>query len=212
MVSFSLTCVSSVMAKKPRHKGYWFVALAAMLQIDFGVCQYGAPCSSAANCTEPSAPHCYVFFVDRTGGANTRSYTDTVPQPTNLDIKGICVECKRDCDCGVNKYCGLGEWTIPRIESRNSGTAGGRSDAESKSILKSIELYGVAYLNMKIRSRCLDYSMPQGFCSVHYDTPSGEIVSQKNADGSTVPILRVANSNLTRSVEGASVPPPPCFR
>ena len=178
------------------------VLLHAAGVIDFCHCQYGSPCTTAANCTDPSAPHCSIFFTDATGGANTRSYTDATPQPTDLDVRGICVECKTDCDCGINRYCGLGEWAIPPTKSLNSGTAGAHTDADYKTIMKSIELYGVAYLNMKIKSRCRDYSLPAGFCSVHYDTPSGQIVAQKNADGSTVPILRVANSNLTVSVAG----------
>ena len=181
----------------------WLAVLNGLAQMEFGCCQYGSPCTTAANCTDPSAPHCSIYFTDATGAANTRSYTDSTPQPTNLDVRGICVECKTDCDCGINRYCGLGEWTIPQTVSQNSGTAGASSDAGYKTIIKSIQLYGIAYLNMRIKSRCRDYSMPSGFCSVHYGTPSATIVEQKNADGSTVPILRIANSNLTTSVQGA---------
>jgi hypothetical protein len=177
-----------------------FVIVCVATMFDVVQCQYGSPCISAANCTDPSAPHCTIFFTDATGGANTRSYTDDTPQPSNLDVRGICVECKTDCDCGINRYCGLGEWTIPATKSLNSGTAGAHTDAEYKTTMKSIELYGIAYLNMKIKSKCRDYVLPQGFCSVHYDTPSAQIVAQKKSDGSTVPILRVANSNLTISV------------
>ena len=179
----------------------WVIVLCATAMFDVGYCQYGSPCTTAANCTDPSAPHCSIFFTDASGGANTRSYNDDTPQPSNLDVRGICVECKTDCDCGINRYCGLGEWTIPATKSLNSGTAGAHTDTDYKTIMKSIELYGIAYLNMKITSRCRDYSLPQGFCSVHYDTPSAQIVAQKNADGSTVPMLRVANSNLTISVQ-----------
>ena len=33
--------------------------------------------------------------------------------------------------------------------------------------MKEMELYGTAFQGLKIRSRCLDYVMPQEHCSAH---------------------------------------------
>lgn len=65
--------------------------------------------------------------------------------------------------------------------------------------MKEMELYGTAFQGLKIRSRCLDYVMPQEHCSAHVkDTLSTLVVEQKNEDGKTRPVYRAAPGKLSQ--------------
>jgi len=65
--------------------------------------------------------------------------------------------------------------------------------------MKEMELYGTAFQGLKIRSRCLDYAMPQEHCSAHVkDTLSTLVVEQKNEDGKTRPVYRAAPGKLSQ--------------
>lgn len=86
--------------------------------------QYGSTCSSSADCTDVAYPHCSIYWMDQTLGANTESYSDPAPKPSPAQVKGVCVQCRTDCDCAVNQYCGAGDISIAAEISRNSGTAG----------------------------------------------------------------------------------------
>merc|ERR1711966_190437 len=105
--------------------------------------------------------------MDQTLGANTESYSDPAPKPSPAQVKGVCVQCRTDCDCAVNQYCGAGDISIAAEISRNSGTAGQTTETDYKRLMKEMELYGTAFQGLKIRSRCLDYAMPQEHCSAH---------------------------------------------
>ncbi len=56
-------------------------------------------------------------------------------------VKGVCVECRNDCDCQVNQYCGVGDIKIEKFTSSNVGTAGAFCTSE---ILRHMRLISFA--------------------------------------------------------------------
>eukprot|EP00277_Geminigera_cryophila_P045307 CAMPEP_0173069722 /NCGR_PEP_ID=MMETSP1102-20130122/8185_1 /TAXON_ID=49646 /ORGANISM="Geminigera sp., Strain Caron Lab Isolate" /LENGTH=324 /DNA_ID=CAMNT_0013937843 /DNA_START=394 /DNA_END=1368 /DNA_ORIENTATION=+ len=85
--------------------------------------------------------------------------------------------------------------------SSNGGTAGQASETDYKRLMKEMELFGIAFSSLAIRSRCLDYIKPKEHCSAHVrSTLTTLVVEQKTEDGKTVGMYRAANGVLSESL------------
>eukprot|EP00281_Chroomonas_sp_CCMP1168_P030988 CAMPEP_0206253514 /NCGR_PEP_ID=MMETSP0047_2-20121206/23191_1 /ASSEMBLY_ACC=CAM_ASM_000192 /TAXON_ID=195065 /ORGANISM="Chroomonas mesostigmatica_cf, Strain CCMP1168" /LENGTH=625 /DNA_ID=CAMNT_0053679725 /DNA_START=12 /DNA_END=1889 /DNA_ORIENTATION=- len=135
--------------------------LCALLPVARGAA-YGERCTKTTDCSE-GARFCSFFFMDDSYERNTVSNTNLAPPNNSItQHEGVCVDCQSDCDCGVNQYCGVDPDSVivpwATIKSNNDGN--GANSFQKK----VIEVYARSFEGMKIRSRCLDYSVPETAC------------------------------------------------
>mmetsp|Transcript_54883 Transcript_54883/g.130305 ORF Transcript_54883/g.130305 Transcript_54883/m.130305 type:complete len:493 (-) Transcript_54883:183-1661(-) len=121
---------------------------------------YGTDCSKSEDCTDSGAPFCEVYFKDYSYVLNNK--VDETPGPQQN--KGYCVECKVDCDCSPNQYCGVapsdGEKLLFPVGLQSSnGGSGMSSYAQTK-----IAFYARSFGGMPLRSKCLDLAPTGGVC------------------------------------------------
>lgn len=64
--------------------------------------------------------------------------------------KGICVECRTECDCDVNQYCGASTELVIPVGVQSSNTGSGLTDY-AREIMAA---YGQAFSGMKLRGKC----------------------------------------------------------
>lgn len=166
---------------------------------------YGKACSSALDCTDASAPICLIYFTDSSPLANTGSYSDPKPNPAASVQKGYCVQCKQDCDCDVNQYCGIGTLTFPSDAFIQSpGNGGNANEAARKKELKTSELYALSYSGLPMKSKCMNYNVPSSTCARVIESSDVSIVTesvQSSTSWTDRAVARVATS-FSKKTEG----------
>mmetsp|Transcript_61909 Transcript_61909/g.152442 ORF Transcript_61909/g.152442 Transcript_61909/m.152442 type:complete len:623 (-) Transcript_61909:53-1921(-) len=130
---------------------------------------YGEACTVDADCTEGRAPLCAIYFTDTSFEKNIVSSTDVTPAAGAVrQVKGVCVECQSDCDCGVNQFCGIdadrNEPIVPWATIISTNTGNGITNAQRK----QVQLDAQSFTGMKIKSVCRNYDVPGTRCK-RYD-------------------------------------------
>ena len=135
-----------------------------------------------------------INIVARATSALPQKYRVTVARRVSDISPGFHVLPLDVCSC-TKSVCSCTFRPVSPVRHR----AGQTTETDYKRLMKEMELYGTAFQGLKIRSRCLDYVMPQEHCSAHVkDTLSTLVVEQKNEDGKTRPVYRAAPGKLSQ--------------
>jgi len=71
-------------------------------------------------------------------------------KPGASEKRGFCVECRTECDCDVNQYCGASTDLVIPVGVQSSNTGSGIT-GYAREIMAA---YGQAFSGMKLRGKC----------------------------------------------------------
>jgi len=135
------------------------VASCALLLASAAVCQaagnYGAQCSTSLECGA-KAPYCQTYLVDKS--ALMRQQGDASVKVDGITPKayGFCSQCRSDCDCAPNEYCGIDSETALSVQSiarlADHDKAG---EAAQKEFAAAMD----AFAGMPLKGKCVPYGI-----------------------------------------------------
>ncbi|EKX31027.1 hypothetical protein GUITHDRAFT_149541 [Guillardia theta CCMP2712] len=129
--------------------------------------QYGEICHSPSDCNTAEAPLCQFFFVDKTYMYNKVPDSPVSDVFTQPKLYGLCVQCISDCDCDLDKYCGV-DTSHPVVTPSNL-TSNNTGSGLTRKVKLLIEAYSIHFGDLTLRSKCNRYQLPST-CSSHIDS------------------------------------------
>ncbi|EKX44185.1 hypothetical protein GUITHDRAFT_140016 [Guillardia theta CCMP2712] len=121
--------------------------------------KYGEICYSPEDCNTKEAPICQFVFADKTYMYNkANSQWNKPAEDTKPRLVGLCVECISDCDCALDKYCGVDE-NHPVVMPSNLTSQNTGSGLTNK-IKLLLEAYVRHFSKLPLRSKCKKYELP----------------------------------------------------
>mmetsp|Transcript_1018 Transcript_1018/g.1708 ORF Transcript_1018/g.1708 Transcript_1018/m.1708 type:complete len:438 (+) Transcript_1018:182-1495(+) len=126
--------------------------------------KYGEACSNDADCTDEGAPYCFVYFQDLSPIGQ-----EAVPVST-----GKCVECREDCNCGINRYCGIPDSDDGDYLTYDGGFTSSNAGFGkwSETNVNKVAALKEAFSGMPMPSKCMKYKEGDDqdkFCIMHND-------------------------------------------
>ena len=135
------------------------VAACVLLLASAAVCQaageYGATCSTSLDCGA-KAPHCQTYLIDRSTLMRQQGDTSVKIDGITPKAYGFCSQCRSDCDCAPNEYCGIDSETALSVPSTPRLVD---HDMAGEAAQKEFAAVNDAFAGMPLKGKCVPYGI-----------------------------------------------------